>query len=106
MAGSRVSTTRADQCMYGLMSTKSEGSGKLGPSKKPTGFMGKSCMIEELSARCLGEHEHVHLADGKAAGAAIYRIRCVALYAEVWQDRRRMIVPTKCVLSSVPSARA
>ena len=41
--------------------------------KKPTGFMSNSKFIlEELDKKCPGDHKHVPLIAGRAAGAAIY----------------------------------
>ena len=45
----------------------------MGLVKKPTGFMSSSrCIIHELDRKCTGDHDHVPLMGGRAAGAAIY----------------------------------
>ena len=41
--------------------------------KKPTGFMSSSrYIIQELDRKCTGDHDHVPLVGGRAAGATIY----------------------------------
>ena len=41
--------------------------------KKPTGFMSSSrCIIQELDRKCTGDHDHVQLVGGRAAGAVFY----------------------------------
>ena len=66
----RVETVNADQCAFGLTSTKH---GIVGPAKKPTKFASNSRhLLNELEKRCSNDHAHVHLHEGRAADAARY----------------------------------
>ena len=62
---------RADQCQYGLVTTKN---GVVGPAKKPTDFLTNAAMIaKELSRRCTpGQHVHIALDEGRAKAAEKY----------------------------------
>ncbi len=47
--------------------------GEKGLVKNPTGFMSSSrYIIQELDRKCTGDHDHVPLVGGRAAGAALY----------------------------------
>ena len=70
------------QCEYGLIVGTNNGNGELKPALKPTGFMGNSWFIlEALSKKCNGDHEHNPILGRKvAASAAIYpRELCEAM---------------------------
>jgi hypothetical protein len=72
LATSSVSTTDADMCEFGLV-TSIAGGGQ-GPAKKPTRFMSSSpAMLEALSKKCQGGHAHAPLLGGtRARDAAEY----------------------------------
>ena len=97
-ADPRVSTTRGDQCAYGLMSSKN---GVEGPALKPTRFASNSqAILEELSLRCAGGHDHVHLHEGRAAAAARYpdglcKAVCRGLKKQLTQDAMSSIISPK-----------
>ena len=60
---------RGDQCMFGLQPRRAQQDGR---HMKPTGFLvpAGSPLIEALTVRCDGQHEHVHVMGGlsKKAG--------------------------------------
>ena len=68
-----VILVRADMCHFGMVTRIGKVGGPTGPAKKPTGFLTNSAHIaEELNHRCPGDHVHIPLMGGRAAGAAIY----------------------------------
>ena len=67
----QVGTVISHQCEYGLTTPGPDG--KPMPAKKPTKWMSSSPqMLECLSKRCSGKHQHQALMGGKAAAAAYY----------------------------------
>ena len=65
-----VTSTVADQCMYGLMTLSNTELGDA-PAMKPEQFMSNSwCVLQELSVRCDKSHRHQPLMGGRAAKAA------------------------------------
>ena len=68
-----VIKVHTDMCQFGMESRTGGVGSKMGPVKKPTGFLTNSPHVaRELAMRCPRNHEHVHLVGGRAAGAAIY----------------------------------
>ena len=64
--------------------------GERGLVKKPTGFMSSSrYVIEELDKKCSGDHAHVPLVGGRAAGAQVYpQALCEAICRGVAKQKR------------------
>ena len=107
LADPRTMIVRADQCQFGLTAPIGHKDGPRGPAQKPTGFMGNSwCIMEQLDRRCKKDHQHVHLMEGKAKGAAIYTPElcatiCQGLKAQKEYDaknRRCSVSMSKCSL--------
>ena len=72
----RISTTVSDQCEYGLMTPGPNGEPML--AKKPTMWASSSPqMLQRLSRRCKGDHEHQHLVGGRAKAAENYPLDLV-----------------------------
>ena len=68
-----VTLTQGHMCQFGMETFDDKKLGTKGPVKKPTGFMTSSQSIaRELDRQCPGDHQHVPLMGGRAAGAAIY----------------------------------
>jgi hypothetical protein len=67
-----VGTVTADMCEFGMRTTTQAGS--QAAAKKPTRFMSSSpAVLEALSRRCRGDHEHAPLLGGaRAKNAAVY----------------------------------
>ena len=71
MRDPRVICSKADQCMYGLLTHNEEGQET--PARKPTGFLTSSWAIaDEFALKCNGSHAHQHLMGGRARDVAIY----------------------------------
>ena len=69
----RVGAVVSDQCEYGLLTP--DPSGVPTPAKKPTRWMSSSpFMLQRLSRRCSGEHQHQHLVGGRAKAAEDYSL--------------------------------
>ena len=69
----RTILLRIDMCSFGKDTHVHKTDGERGPVLKPTGFLTSSwCIAKELNMRCGGDHKHVPLVGGRAAGAAIY----------------------------------
>ena len=68
----------ADQCQYGLITTKD---GVEGPAKKPTTFMTNAWKLaEQLGKKCDGSHRHIPLEAGRPSAAAKYPDKlCMAI---------------------------
>ena len=67
----KVSTTIGHQCRYGLLTPSP--TTELMPAMEPTGFASTSPqMLARLSNKCLGDHEHQQLVEGRGAAAAFY----------------------------------
>ena len=65
-----VYTAEAHMCAFGMQSEDKHGPGY---AKKPTRFLINSIMPgRALSRRCLENHRHVYLMEGRARAAAIY----------------------------------
>ena len=81
---------RLDMCKYCIVSHCGPKNGPLGPVLKPTGMLTNSwCLQRELSSRCPGNHEHVHLAGGRASAAQEYpRQLCEAICRGLAKQRR------------------
>ena len=74
---SRVGTSAADQCMYDLTTTDSDGNQVA--AKKPTQWASSSPqMLARLSVRCDKSHSHQHLVGGRAAAAAYYPAKLIS----------------------------
>ena len=68
-----VQLTQTHMCRFLMETHIHHKDGEKGLVKKPTGFMSSSrCIIQELDRKCTGDHDHVPLVGGRAAGAAIY----------------------------------
>ena len=93
MAREDVTRTLTHVCQFGMKSNIGGKGSELGPVLKPTGFMTNSpCIGSQLARVCPGDHKHVHLVGGRAAGAAIYppglcRAICRGLAAQLHEDR-------------------
>ena len=93
MARDDVTRTLTHMCQFGMTSNIGGKGSELGPVLKPTGFMTNSpCIASQLARVCPGDHKHVHLVGGRAAGAAIYppglcRAICRGLAAQLHEDR-------------------
>ena len=60
-----------DMCQFGM--TTAEPGGEKTPAKKRTRWLTNSaCLAEALDRKCLGEHEHVALLNGRGAAAQVY----------------------------------
>ena len=77
----RVQRVEAHMCRFGMTSHIDSRDGPHGRVKKPTSFMTSSRRVAEQLARlCKGDHDHVHLMSGRAAGAQVYPRRlCEAM---------------------------
>ena len=64
--------------------------GARGLVKKPTGFRSSSrCVRQELNKKCIGDHSHVPLVGGRAAGAQVYpQMLCEAIFRGVARQQR------------------
>ena len=68
-----VQLTQTHMCRFLMETHIDHKGGEMGLVKKPTGFMSSSrYIIQELDRKCTGDHDHVPLVGGRAAGAAIY----------------------------------
>ena len=85
-----VARVRLDMCRVGMASHWQSKSGDKGPVLKPTGMMSNSwCLQEELSLRCRGGHQHVHLVGGRASAAQEYpRELCEAICRGIAKQKR------------------
>ena len=71
MGDPRVGSTIAHMCQFGMTATAKDGSVK--PVRKATKFASSSPLIlDEISRRCDGSHDHQRLVDGRARQAQIY----------------------------------
>ena len=90
-----VELTHTHTCRFLMTTHIDKKDGEVGLVKKPTGFMTSShCILRELDRKCTGDHAHVPLMGGRAAGAAIYHNSCVRRYARGSSIRRRTIRTT------------
>ena len=85
-----VERVRLDMCQYGMVSHVHSKNGPLGPVLKPTGMLTNSrCLRKELSKRCIGGHDHVHLVGGRASAAQEYpRELCQAICRGIAAQKR------------------
>ena len=86
-------------CRFGMTSHIDACDGPHGRVKKPTSFMTSSRRVAEQLARlCKGDHDHVQLIGGRAAGAQVYpKGLCEAMLrgiANQKQDDTRKVVST------------
>ena len=94
----RVYKVRAAMCRYNLQTWTKDGG--TGWTYTPTGLLTNSaCAATMLSRRCLEDHEHVHLLNGRARNAQEYPMKlCQAICKAILQQQRydeKSIVGTK-----------
>ena len=93
-----VVRVRLDVFQYGMTSRIDKVGGPLGPVLKPTGMLTNSyCLQRGLSLRCPKNHEHVHLAGGRASAAQEYpkglcEATCLGLAAQKAADLSRRFI--------------
>jgi len=101
----RVGTTVADQCRYGLSIPGPDGKPTL--ARKPTCFMSSApALLEELSLRCQGGHEHQAIRGGSQRSflSAIYPAAlCRAILRGAENQRRRDGLPVPAGLQQLLS---
>lgn len=94
---STVQRVRVDMCKFGMVSRTGNAGSRLGPVKKPISMLTNSPYVaKELSRRCPGDHEHVHLLGGRAVAAQVYpaelcRSVCKGIVAQKSADHSRML---------------
>ena len=97
MSDPRVGSTVARMCQYGMTTKGKDGS--LVPVRKATKFASSSQLVlDEISKRCDGSHEHHALLDGRARRAQICPPRlCQAMLRIIGRQRIRegAILPDK-----------
>ena len=86
-----VGVTQGHMCRFLMTSHVEKRGGEEGLVKKPTGFMSSSaCLLRELDKKCTGDHAHVPLVGGRAAGAQVYpQALCEAICRGVAAEKRR-----------------
>ena len=95
MRNSKVKSTVAHLCQYGMKTKGKDGEWK--PVRKATRFMSSSeAVLKKLQKRCNRDHEHQHLTGGRAKAAAIYPpMLCRAILRGIEEQRRRegVVIP-------------
>ena len=88
MGDPRVGSTTTHMCQFGMTTTGKDGSVK--PVRKATKFASSSPLIlDEISRRCDGSHDHQRLVDGRARCAQVYPpALCAAMLRGI--DRQRI----------------
>jgi hypothetical protein len=97
MSDPRVGSTVTHMCQFGMTTKGKDGS--LKPVRKATQFASSSQLVlDEISKRCDGSHEHQRLVDGRASRAQIYPPRlCQAMLRGIDRQRIRegILLPDK-----------
>ena len=86
-----VEVAQGHMCRFLMTSHIERRGGEVGLVKKPTGFMTSSqCVLQELNKQCTGDHDHVPLVGGRAAGAQVYpQALCEAICKGVSEQKRK-----------------
>ena len=86
-----VELAQGHMCRFLMTSHVEHRGGEVGLVKKPTGFMcSSSCIIQELDRKCTGDHSHVPLVGGRAAGAQVYpQALCEAICRGVAKQKEK-----------------
>ena len=89
-----VMRVEADLCRFGLETVVK---GESRPAKKPTSFATNSwAIVRELTEKCLGDHVHGHLMEGRAKASAVYppglcAAICNRLHVQIEHDESKLI---------------
>ena len=85
-----VEVVQGHMCRFRMTTHIETKGGEKGLVKKPTGFMSSSRFIrQELGKTCNGDHAHVPLVGGRAAGAQIYPpLLCEAICRGVYKQQQ------------------
>ena len=68
-----VELVQGHMCRFRMTTHIEPKDGARGLVKKPTGFLSSSrCVRQQLNRKCTGDHSHVPLVGGRAAGAQVY----------------------------------
>ena len=72
MSHPTVELVQGHMCRFRMTTHIETKNGVRGHVKKPTGFLSSSkCVRQELNKKCIGDHSHVPLVGGRAAGAQV-----------------------------------
>ena len=97
----RCGTSLADLCYYGMTTIGKDGTVR--PARKRTRFRSTfNAVLEQLSGRCPGNHDHQILVDGRAKKAAHYPpdlCRAIIKGIETEKQREGEVIPTHLVQS-------
>ena len=85
-----VELVQGHMCRFRMTTHITTRNGERGLVKKPTGFLSSSrCVRQELDRKCTGDHAHVPLVGGRAAGAQVYpQMLCEAICRGVARQQR------------------
>ena len=87
-----VGLVQCHLCRFKMSTHIETKNGQRGLVKKPTGLLSsRRCVRQELDKKCTGDHAHVPLVGGRAAGAQVYpQMLCEAICRGVarqhWED--------------------
>ena len=81
MSHPAVELVQGHMCRFWMTTHIETKNGKRGLAKKPTWFLSSSrCVRQALNRKCTGDHAHVLLGGGRAAGAQVYpQMLCEAI---------------------------
>ena len=90
MSHPAVELAQGHMCRLRMTTHIDTKNGQRGLVKKPTGFLSSSrCVRQELNKKCTGDHAHVPLVGGRAAGAQVYpQMLCEAICRGVARQQR------------------
>ena len=85
-----VELVQGHMCRFRMTTHIETKDGARGLVKKPTGFLSSSrCVRQQLNRKCTGDHSHVPLVGGRAAGAQVYpQMLCEAICRGVANQQR------------------
>ena len=85
-----VELVQGHMCRFRMTTHIETKDGARGLVKKPTGFLSSSrCIRQQLNRKCTGDHSHVPLVGGRAAGAQVYpQMLCEAICRGVANQQR------------------
>ena len=85
-----VELVQGHMCRFRMTTRIGTKNGARGLVKKPTGSLSSiRCVRQELNKKCIGDHSHVPLVGGRAAGAQVYpQMLCEAICRGVARQQR------------------